>query len=322
MSKPKITNKELLPRLLVHAVTHDRYEPGHGDISVTSLIAPAQQRVLRLKHAAELEEDASMRVWSLLGSAVHYVIENAEIAMRTAGEWNDNNICEERFYWPMPSIDDGPGKTLSAQIDLFEDGELNDFKLTSVWTIKDAIQNGKDEWDAQLNIQRYLLEKNGIEVEKLWIIAIARDWNKSGLMRDPQGYPPRVAKIEIPMWSMQKTEDYIMSRMVAHFGKNTPQCTPKECWEKPTQFALMKKGRKSAVRVLDSYSEAMGYADDKGFVEWQATLPDGQPEPILTGDHYIEERIGDRNRCKDYCDVADFCQQYKDWRDENESSRE
>lgn len=313
----KITNKELLPRLLVHAVTHDRYEPGHGDISVTSLIAPAQQRVLRQAYEGQLEEDASMRVWSLLGSAVHYVIENAEIAMRKAGEWNDNNIVEERFYWAMPPIDDGPGKTVSAQIDLYEDGELNDFKLTSAWTIKDAIQHGKSEWDAQLNIQRYLLEKNGHTVDKLWIIAIARDWNKSNQMRDPHGYPPRVAKLELPVWSMEKTEDYIMSRLVAHFGKNTPQCTPSECWETPTKYALMKKGRQSAIRVLDSEQQVMKYAEEKGLVQLEAFGPDGEMTEALTKDHYIDVRLGDRNRCKDYCDVAGFCEQYQNWREEN-----
>jgi hypothetical protein len=311
----KITNKQLLPRLLVHAVTHDRYEPGHGDISVTTLISPAQQRVLRIEHETELEEDASMRVWSMLGSAVHYVIENAEASMRAAGEWDEKNIIEERFYWPMPPIDDGPGKTLSAQIDLFEEGELNDFKLTSVWTIKDAIENGKFEWDAQLNIQRYLMEKNGIAVQKIWIIAIARDWNKSGAMRDPMGYPPRVAKIEIPIWPPAKTEEYIMSRMVAHFGKNTPQCTPKECWEKPTKYALMKKGRQSAVRLLDSEAALLEYAVTKNLAEKQLQIDDST-EIQLIKDHYIDVRPGERTRCKEYCDVADFCEQYQDWRKE------
>lgn len=314
----KITNKKLLPHLLVAAVSHDRYEPGHGDISATTLIAPAQQRILREQHEEELEEDASERVWSLLGSAVHYVIENAKIHMKHSAEWNYNNITEERFYWVMKPSDGGPGKTLSAQIDLYEDGDLNDFKVTSVWAIKDAIENGKEEWDAQLNIQRYLMEKNGIEVKRLYIIAICRDWNKSGFMRDPKAYPPRVAKLELPVWSMEKTEGYIWSRLNAHFGKYVPECTPKECWEKPTKYALMKKGRQSALRLLDSEKQIMEYAQEKGLVQLEAFGPDGEMTDALAKDHYIDVRQGARNRCADYCDVADFCDQYQRWRLENE----
>lgn len=311
----QITNKELLPRLMVHAVSHDRYEPGHGDISCTTLIAPAQIRVLKKQHEGELVEDAAMRVWSIIGSASHYVLENAVIHMKQEGEWDESNLVEERFYHEVN------GKVVSAQIDLFETGDLYDFKVTSVWTIKDAIENGKFEWDAQLNIQRYLMEKNDATVNNIYIIAIARDWNKSGSLRD-RDYPPRVVKLEIPMWSMDKTEEYIQSRLNAHYSDITPECTPKECWEKPTKYALMKKGRQSALRLQDSWEAIMDYADGKKLVEYQSTLPDGEPEPQLAKDHYIEVRQGERTRCAFYCDVADFCDQYQQWREDNAPDKE
>ena len=312
----KITNKSLLPQAMVHAVTHDRYDPGDGDISCTGLIGPAQIRRLNEVHGGETTEDASDRIWSLMGSAVHYIIENATTDMKKQGLWHKDSISERRFYAEMD------GKKISGQIDIFETddhgmAELSDFKLTSVWSVKDALtKDGKADWDAQLNIQRWLMHMNGIDVKNLFIVAMARDWNKSGSMRDPD-YPPKVAKIEIPMWTLQKTEGYIQSRLNAHFGKHIPQCTPDECWEKPTMYALKKKGRQSALRVLPDEKLIMPYAADKGVATQDPD--DGHWE--LKKDHYIEVRLGERNRCLGYCEVAPFCEQYKDWKKHVESQQ-
>ncbi len=314
----KITNHQFLPEPLVHALSHDRYDPGDGDISVTTLIAPAQIRRLCAEHKDELVEDAVDRIWSMLGSAVHYIIENATIDMQKQGVWDDStHIAERRFYAEVPSPE-GP-KKLSAQIDLKEHDRLIDFKVTSVYAIKKAIyEGGKDEWDAQLNIQRYLMHRNGIEVKELFIMAIARDWNKSGMLNDSD-YPPRGCMIEIPMWSIQKTENYIQERMNAHFSKHTPMCTPDEMWEMPPTYALRKSGRKSALRLGASEQWLMHYAHDKGLTEYEkvdATIDDPfaiEANMVLKAGHYIEERPGKRNRCEGYCAAAPFCDQYKEW---------
>lgn len=295
----KVTNKEMLPDAVVHAVTHDRYDAGDREsISCTTLIGPAQQRYLRLQHENEVEEDATLRIWAMIGSAVHYVLENAIIDMKEQGLYQDDTISEKRFYW------DVDGRTISAQIDLYEYGDLNDFKITSVWAMKDAIFNGKFEWDAQLNIQSYLMEKNGYKVGKLFIVAIGRDWNKSGSLRD-KDYPPRACKIEVPKWSMEKTESYIKSRLNAHFSKHVPLCTPDEMWETPTKYALMKKGRKTALRLLPSTEEIMDYAAQHNHLDEYGDLESAC---------YIEERPGERKRCMDYCEVNEFCEQYQSWR--------
>jgi len=305
-----ITNKYNLPKAMVHALSHDRYDAGYGDVSCTTLIAPAQQFQLGLKHGEDTTEDASDRIWSLIGSAVHYMIENAVTDMRAKGLWRYTDRTEQRFYHTVG------GKKVSAQIDMFESGELSDFKITSVWTVKHALEEGKFEWEAQLNIQRYLMEKNGETVDSLFVIAITRDWNKSGMLRD-KDYPPRVAKIPIKMWDMQKTEDYIMERIQALYAEHLVPCTPDECWEKPTKYALMKKGRQSAIRLLDEELLVMPYAVDKGLAVQDGD--DGHWE--LKKDHYIEIRQGARLRCESYCDVMPFCEQYKDWKEKTDELR-
>jgi len=302
----KLTNKYNLPKAMLNALSHDRYDGGHGDVSCTTLIAPAQQFQLKQVHGDEVVEDASERIWSLIGTAVHYVIQNAVIDMKKKGEWDDRNITEKRFYHDVND------KKVSAQIDLFEAGELMDFKITSIWAIKDALKNGKSDWTAQLNIQRYLMVNNGIVVDHLYVVAIARDWNKSGNMRDPD-YPPRVVKLPIEMWKMQATEDYISSRINALYSEHLVPCTPDECWETTTKYALMKKGRKSAVRLLDDEKLVMPYAAEKGC----AVQDDDDGHWELKSDHYVEIRIGERKRCQDYCEVSPFCDQWKDWQEEH-----
>ena len=305
----KITNKHFLPAPLVHAVSHDRYDGGDGDISVTTLIAPAQIRRLKGKHEGDIEEDAINRIWSMIGSAVHYILENAVIHMKETGEWDDEHyIAEKRYYAEVG------GKRVSAQIDLKEHNRLIDFKVTSAWTVKDAYTKGKDEWDAQLNIQRYLMWRNGIEdINELFIMAITRDWNYSNALRD-RDYPDRGCMIEIPVWSYEKTEAYIQERLNAHYAEHIPLCTPTECWERPSVYAVMKEGRKTALRLLDSNAEALDWALTNNHAT--VTGP-GDPEEVIEMNKgfYIEHRKGERIRCDRYCDVAPFCDQYKEWKD-------
>ena len=56
----------------------------------------------------------------------------------------------------------------------------------------------------------------------------------------------------------------------------------------------MKKGRKSALRVLETQELADEYID-------------GHDDKNLT----IEFLQGEAIRCKDYCDVSEFCNQYQ-----------
>ncbi len=56
---------------MFRALSHDGYTPGAKpfDISVTSLIGPPKIFQLRKRHSEEITEDASDRVWTLLGQS-------------------------------------------------------------------------------------------------------------------------------------------------------------------------------------------------------------------------------------------------------------
>ena len=60
---------------------------------------------------------------------------------------------------------------------------------------------------------------------------------------------------------------------------------------------MMKKGRKSAVRLLDSEEQAEAYVKDKN---------------VKGG--YVEKREGENIRCDGYCSVREFCPCVKPWK--------
>lgn len=269
-----LTNRFDLPGVLVRAIRNDRYSRGRADISVTQLIAPPYQR--RLMQTSEKVEDVSDRIWSLLGSSVHSVIE------RAAGP---DDISEERFFHAVGD------KVVSGAADLISDGVLYDFKVTSVWSY---INGGKKEWEQQLNLLRYLATKKGVDkgdgrycADSLKIVAIFRDFQKSKAGKD--GYPDAAAAlIDIPVWSMVEAGQYLLDRVEAHFAESPPPCTDEERWATDPTYAVMKKGRKSAIKLFTERELAEKHAAG-------------------IKDHYVEFRPQSFRRCESYCSVSHVC---------------
>jgi hypothetical protein len=277
----KITNKAGLPDALVQAVKNDPYTRGKSDISVTQLIKPPQMRVLERQHWDEIKEDVADRLWALYGQAVHHILDRAGV----------DALSEERLFAEIR------GWTVSGQFDrltLTQDGTLSDYKMTSVYAVKDGV---KPEWAVQLNMLDYLAQQNGHHVGRLEIVALLKDWRRAEAKRDPD-YPsvPAIA-IEVPRWDVASQYDYMAERVRLHRQAedgDIPECTPEERWQKPAKWAWMREGRKSAVRLFDSQEAA------------QAAIESGGK-----ANDYIDYRPGQDVRCESYCLVAAFCEQYQ-----------
>ena len=275
----EITNHAGLPQAIVEAVTNDPYPHGRvGDITATSLIDAPRIRVLKRRHAHELVEDASERIWALLGQAVHTILERAE----------PSAVTERRLFAEVE------GWQVSGQFDravLYPDsGLLQDYKVTSAWAVVNGI---KPEWVRQLNVLRWLALRNGYDVERLQVVAILRDWSR-GKAAQGDGYPQQqVAVIEVPVWPEAQTEAYVRERVRLHqaaeLAPEPPPCSAEERWQRSTTYAVMRRGRKSAIRVLEDPEAAAQRAEREG--------------------GYVEERPGRAVRCEQYCPVRDFCQQ-------------
>ena len=87
----KITNKYNLPSPVVSALSFDSYSKGESVMSITQLIDAPRISVLRRKHDEQMTEDISSKLWSVLGTAVHSMFENAV--------HESQMISEKRFFF-------------------------------------------------------------------------------------------------------------------------------------------------------------------------------------------------------------------------------
>jgi len=290
----KYTNVHNIPEEIIRAVHNDSYSRGASTISVTGLLRPPQMRLLEEKHIDDISVDVSDEIWKLLGQSVHTILERAN-------EDNPDTITEERMYANVG------GWTVSGQTDSIsvDSGILKDYKVTSVWSVISAMKEGKIDWEQQLNCYDWLNRQNYPEriINQLNIITINRDWSKNQKMRSGADYPDApVSVISIPKWSHEEQEEFIKERVSIHqeaeadflISEELPRCTDVELWKRKDTHRVMKKGRKSALRVLETQELAEEYIT--GHVD----------ENKLS----IEFLKGEAIRCN-YCQVAEFCNQYK-----------
>ncbi len=273
----QITNLTRLPEPLVAAVSRKR-EPQPGQISVTELISPPQMRALTLKHWNDLTEDASERIWATMGQLMHKLLEEHVVAS------DEKHLAEHTLSCEVD------GMTVKGTFDLYhKDGVLVDYKFVSVWTTIDGI---KREWEEQLNLYAELLRRHNYKVERLEIVAIYRDWSKT--RAQDSSYPQsQVTVFTVPLWDESKAVGFLEERVRLHKEAEAgsyPECSGEERWERQTKFALMKRGRKSAIRLFDTHEEAA--------------------KAVTRPDQYVEMRPGSSIRCESYCAVAPFCRQY------------
>ena len=167
----RLTNKHNLPKPVVDSLTKNNYSRGSSNRSITQLIDSPRIRILRAEHDAEMTEDASDKLWSVLGTAVHNMFEDAVSEKQ--------HISEERLFIEQD------GWEISGAIDLQEtesDGSVtvSDYKCTSVW----SVMYGKAEWANQLNAYAWLVRHvKKVPVSSCQIVAVLRDWKLSELQR-------------------------------------------------------------------------------------------------------------------------------------------
>ncbi len=275
----KITNKAGLPAPLVRAIELDPYDASEVDYSTTTLIKPPRIVALERQHAAELEEDASDRIWALFGQLGHLVLE------RAGGEGDE--IVERRV------IAERLGKKIGGQVDLLYGGKtLVDYKFTSQYSVKDGV---KPEWEQQHNINALLCRENGIHVTSAEIVACYRDWSVAEARRDRDYPQTQVQVFPVKLWSPEVQESYLADRISRHVRAmvELPLCTPLERWARPEKWAVMKEGNKRALKLHDSEAQAAEHLGHVG----------------VNAKYYVEHRPGINVRCTDYCSVGaqGFC---------------
>lgn len=292
-----LTNKYNLPQTFVNVVERPTYTKGKAHISATELLNSPRIVQLKNKYDDQIVTDVSDMIWSIIGTAIHGVLEQGK---------DPNHIVEQRLHEVLD------GWHISGAIDLqivHDSGiKINDYKNVGVW----SVMNEKAEWEQQLNIYAWLVEKvKKTPVIELAIIAIIRDWNRRDA-KTRQGYPQsQVVTIPVNLWSMDEREEFIRSRIHLHSealfatdtGEVLPLCTAGEMWEKPTTYAVKKEGAARAKSVHAEKEEAEEALDKagKGYI--------------------LEVREGERTRCANFCPVSEFCDQYQAYLEEKKNAK-
>jgi len=288
----KLTNHFNLPKTFINVIQRPQYSRGRSQISVTEILNSPRIVQLRQKHLDDITEDAADMVWSLFGTAVHNILEHGK---------DENHIVEERLHVEFNNWH------ISGAIDLQEvlpNGiGIRDYKVTSAW----AVQQEKLEWIEQLNLYAWLVQKvKNTPVVDLQIIGIVRDWSRRDAA-SKETYPQApIVTLEIPLWDMETCEAFLSARLSKHneaafamgIGDVLEECTPKEMWEKPTVYAIRKIG---GVRAKTLHGDKEKAEED--LAELNAKK----------NEYEIEVRQGGRTRCESFCQVAPFCDQYKQY---------
>ena len=278
----KVTNRQNLPMALVNAVSVDRHNK-KGEYSATTLLKGACEQVLTSRHFDEIEVDASDSIWAVFGSAVHSIFENQK----------DETFKEERFEVPVSN------SKVTGRVDSYDlkNEILVDWKTASIWKVT---YQDFDDWKKQGLIYSWLMKQNGLTVKKCRFIALLKDHSKSKARIDasyPQS-PVYIYEFDVTEKDLAEIETFIKEK-VKQFEvaetlvdeKLTP-CTKEERWATDDKWAIMKAGRKTALKVCDSEEEAKSLMDQMGGSS-------------------IEFRPGVSKKCLDYCSCKEFCPFYK-----------
>jgi len=280
-----ITNKLNLPSPFVSLAQRDYvFEP--NEYRVTSLLKGIRETILERRHHKEIERDVSDMVWLLFGTAVHGILEKHQEL--------GHELKEERIKVPFGNY------ILSGQFDLYNDETkiVTDYKTASVWKI---IFGDFEDWRRQTLIYCLMLRKIGFDAQGGQIVAFLKDHSKrdAKIKSDYPQFPVQVVKFDFTDDDFKECEEWLMARFeeIAAAEKlpddELPICTPDERFNSGDKFAVMKKGRKTALRVLDTMEEAE---------QWKAE----------NGGDVIVIRPGEDKKCLDYCAACEFCSYYKE----------
>ena len=282
-----ITNKLNLPQPFVDAATSDhRYTKNR--YSVTDILGGTCEAILKRRHEDEIEDDVADRVWAILGTAIHKVLQEAKAT--------DTQLQENWISVPV-----GTRYELSDIFDLYDDstGTVTDYKSCSVWKVTFG---DFEDWRRQTLLYCWMLRVLGFDARRGEIVAIMRDhqMRKAKTEKDYPQHPVLKVGWDFSDDDIKGAETYVLE----WFGKVRHQelleddglepCSPEQRWHKDDKWAVMKKGRKTAVRVYgtrqDAYQRAAGENREAGKELY-----------------YVEERLGEDTKCESYCPVADFC---------------
>jgi hypothetical protein len=275
-------NKYNLPEYVCNSL-YTPYKPNPHRFGATSIIEPPLIRTLKQKYWNKLKEDVADKLWMIHGNSLDAFIKHH----------SRFGLCNLKFERVWGQDAEGNDVIVVIKPDYYNviDHVLADLKDSSVWTVI----NGKQEYVEQLNIYDCVmhLEQPELVVDSLELHVFAKDWKANDKLRYGKDYPAcQFSVLDIKRWDRDFQMDFIDTKLKDHLENPMRECTPKEKWSKPDEWAVKKKGNKTARggKVCKSRHAADKFIDDHPDKQWE-----------------IEYRPGKDVRCEGYCNVAEFC---------------
>lgn len=280
----KVTNELNLPQALVDAVTLEKHN-AEGELSATTLIKGVKEILLTDRHWDEIEVDVKDSIWALWGTTTHKLLEKEY----------EGTFTEEKFEETVGSY------KVTGRVDCYDmaNETLYDYKTTSAWKV--VFKNFED-WYMQGMIYSWLLKQKGLKVKKCKFVAILRDWSETESLKkdDYPKSPVYTYEFDVTDADLKSVEEFVKAKVESvekhkdAADDDLPECSPDERWAEKTKYAVMKEGRKTAVKVFEDEGEADGYAKELG------------------EKHYVETRPGKDKKCTRYCPARNFCKYFRE----------
>lgn len=290
----KITNFTGISLPLAVWLAADDYDfsPDSRSISATSLLKPVRQILLRERLTAKTREtpDIADGIAARLGHSIHDGIEKAwthqyassmsklgysdEVIGRVRINPTDEELRESNEIIPVYLEHRGSreirGYKISGKFDMVQDGELHDFKSTSVYTY---IKGSKDEdYCLQGSLYRWV-HSDKITSDHITINFVFTDWQRA-MAKSQANYPDqRVATHRVQLMSIPQTEKWINDRideLEAHADlpeSELPFCSDKDLWRSEPVWKFYSNPQKTdgkSTKNFKSKSEAYAHMNKAG----------------------------------------------------------
>ena len=310
----KYTNRHNIPLSVAVFLATDTYDRDATCISATTLVKPLKQVLMGLRVPQDKRyTDISSVGASRIGTAIHAAIERAwlgdyESTMKTLGYGQDlidrvlvNPLPEELtpdcipVYLEKRSYREVLGYRVSGQFDIIIDGNLEDFKKTSVYT---WINKTNDKaYTLQGSIYRWL-NPELITGDYITIQFIFTDWT-AAQARYNADYPQQMfMSYKLPLLTLKDTREYIVKRLLdinkyAQVDEvGMPPCSDEDLWRKPVTYKYYKNPN-SLSRSTKNFTSRQ-----EAFVRMQEDNNVGR----------VVEVPGQVVACR-YCDAFGICKQ-------------
>lgn len=267
----KATNKWQIPEHVVRLCPQS-YKPKSDRISVSALIDSPRIRTLQIEKWDEIERDIAVSLTSLGGISLH---QRAESFAET------DELAEQKLEDSKDSQENPLGLVLVGKADVYNNQtkQIRDWKSMGCYGL--AFIDKIKKMTAQLNCYAWQKLMRQQIVESLWLDIYWKNWKYEEYQRATdklnavsfdltnggvlKGYPPiPYSQVKLPLWTFDQQEQYIKDQIHYHLT------TPMDCndrWPKADEWAVMKEGRKSALRVLDTYEKATNWCLENILIE-------------------------------------------------------